>query len=132
MFRYNWDANNILKLGIALAVTNVSIGVTWSLITGSEFNVEAFNTKMTLSGITSKNKQLTKELRQVSQELNQTNLAPQQQKKIKEINLELDETEAEIQKIEDIITDELPKKSKPTLPTTDNVNSSPRTEEESN
>ena len=98
--------NNFLKLGIVIALVNISIGVTYSLIAGSGFNVEAFNTKLQLSGIANKNKQLTQELKEVTEEIEKSNLNPKQRKKIAEINLELEKASAEIEQVTEEIIEE--------------------------
>ena len=68
----NWlklNPHSAFWYGTSISMVMISIGIAFSLIRGSEFNVEALDTKLELSGITSKNKQLTQELKQVSQEL---------------------------------------------------------------
>ena len=85
----------------------LSLGITYSLIRGSELQVEAVDTKLTLTGKINKTKQLTQELQQVSQELKKTNVAP---KELSIIQEELEATEVELEDLEsEIIQNSVPK-----------------------
>ena len=106
MNRFKFTPPSIFWAGTAISMVIISIGISFSLIRGSEFNVEALDTKLELSGITSKNKQLTQELKQVSQELKKTNLPSNQLKELEVIEQELEKTEQEIEELEEEITDE--------------------------
>ena len=58
----NWlklNPHSAFWYGAAISMVTISIGISFSLIRGSEFNVEALDTKLELSGITSKNKQFS-------------------------------------------------------------------------
>ena len=106
MNRFNLSIPNIFWAGAAISMVIISIGISFSLIRGSEFNVEALDTKLELSGITSKNKELTQELKQVSQELKKTNPPSEQLKEIEVIAQELEKAAQEIEELEEEITDE--------------------------
>ncbi len=106
MNRFKLAPSDVFWYGAAISMVMISIGISFSLIRGSEFNVEALDTKLELSGITSKNKQLTQELKQVSQELKKTNLPSNQLKELEVIEQELEKTEQEIAELEEEITDE--------------------------
>ncbi len=106
MNRFKLAPSEIFWLGAAISMVIMSTGISFSLIRGSKFNVEALDTKLELSGITSKNQQLTQELKQVSQELKKTNLPSNQLKELEVIEQELEKTEQEIEELEEEITDE--------------------------
>ena len=107
----NWfklTPNSVFWYGASISMTLVSIGMCFSLIRGSELNVEALDTKLQLSGITSKNKEVTRELREVSRELkSKPNLPHYQVEKIEELELELEQTEQVIEEIEEQIIEEV-------------------------
>ncbi len=107
--RFKLDPSDVFWLGTAISMVTISLGISFSLIRGSEFNVEALDTKLELSGITSKNKQLTQELKQVSQELKKTNPPSNQLKEIEVIEQELEKAEQEIEELESEITEETPR-----------------------
>ncbi|MDJ0635356.1 MAG: hypothetical protein QNJ34_19345 [Xenococcaceae cyanobacterium MO_188.B29] len=106
----NWfklNPNAAFWYGAAVSMVMVSIGMCFSLIRGSELSVEALDTKLQLSGITSKNKEVTRELREVSRELkSKPDLPYHQVEKIKELELELEHTEQVIEEIEHKIIEE--------------------------
>ena len=108
MNRFKLVPLDVFWLGAAISMVIVSSGISFSLIRGSEFNVEALDTKLELSGITSKNKELTQELKQVSQELKKTNPPSIQLKEIEVIEQELEKAEQEIEELESEITEETP------------------------
>ena len=102
MNRFKLAPSDVFWYGAAISMVMISIGICFSLIRGSEFNVEALDTKLELSGITSKNKELTKELKEVSREIkSHPNLPDYQREEIEEIELELEQTEQEIEEIEE-------------------------------
>ena len=107
MNRFKLDPSDIFCLGASISMCILSSGITYSLIRGSELQVEAVDTKLTLTGKINKTKQLTQELQQVSQELEKTNVAPKELSIIKE---ELEATEVEIEDLEsEIIQDSVPR-----------------------
>ena len=113
MNRFKLAPSDAFWYGASVSMVTISIGIAFSLIRGSEFNVEALDTKLELSGITSKNKQLTQELKQVSQELKKSNPSSNQLKELEVIEQELKKTEQEIEEIEDEIIEELTDESEP-------------------
>ena len=108
MKRLNLSPSDAFWYSAGISMIIISIGISFSLIRGSEFNVEALDTKLELSGITSKNKELTQELKQVSQELKKTNPPSPQLKEIEVIEQELEKAEQEIEELESEITEESP------------------------
>ena len=93
----------IFWLGVSISMCSLSGGITYSLIRGSELQVEAVDTKLILTGKIQKTQQITQELKQVSQELEKANIAPKQINTIKE---DLEATEEELQDLEsEIIQD---------------------------
>ena len=109
MNKFKLAPSDVFWYGTAISMVTISLGIAFSLIRGSEFNVEALDTKLELSGITSKNKQLTQELKQVSQELKKTNPPSIQLKEIEVIEQELEKAEQEIEELESEITEENPR-----------------------
>ena len=100
MNRFKLTPSDVFWYGAAISIVTISLGISFSLIRGSEFNIEALNTKLELSGIASKNKELTQELKQVSQELKEKpNLTKQQKEEIEKIETELERAELEIEKL---------------------------------
>ncbi len=107
MNKFKLAPSEIFWLGASISMCILSSGITYSLIRGSELQVEAVDTKLTLTGKINKTKQLTQELQQVSQELEKTNVAPKELSIIKE---ELEATEVEIEDLEsEIIQDSVPR-----------------------
>ena len=107
MNRFKLAPSDVFWYGAAISMVMVSVGICFSLIRGSEFNVEALDTKLELSGITSKNKELTKELKEVSREIkNHPNLPSYQLEEIEEIEQELEQAEQEIEEIEEKIIED--------------------------
>ncbi len=98
--------HSVFWLGVSISMITISIGISFSLIRGSEFNVEALDTKLELSGITSKNKEVARELKQFSQELKKANSSPYKLQKLEVIEQEIEKTEQEIEAIEEVITEE--------------------------
>ncbi len=99
--------SEIFWLGASISMCILSSGITYSLIRGSELQVEAVDTKLTLTGEINKTKQLTQELQQVSQELEKANVAPKELSIIKE---ELEATEVELEDLEsEIIQNSVPR-----------------------
>lgn len=113
MNRLKSNPKDALWVGVSVSMVIISVGITFSLIRGSNVDVEALNTKFKLYGITSKNKELTKELKEVSQELKQNQLPENKRQKLEEIEQELAETEQEINQIEDGINDNVDNTIKP-------------------
>ena len=108
MSKLNLLTDKVLLYGLAVSMVVTSVGISFSLIRGSEFNVEALNTKLKLSGVANKNKELTKELKQVSEELKQQQLPASKRRKLESIEKELEQTEEQIKEIEKNIVEELP------------------------
>ena len=108
MNRFKLAPSDVFWLGTAISMITISTGISFSLIRGSEFNIEALDTKLELSGITSKNKQLTQDLKRVFQELKKTNPPSNQLKQIEVIEQELEKAEQEIEELESEITEEAP------------------------
>ena len=106
MNKFKLNPTDIFWMGLSVSTVILSTGVTWSLIRGSSFDVEALNTKFKLSGITSKNRELTRELKQVSEELRRAPLPRERQEELNQIEQKLEQTEKEIQVIEDSISNE--------------------------
>lgn len=113
MNRFNLPVDKVFWYGISISMVITSTGICFSLIRGSEFNVEALNTKLKLSGVTSKNKELTKELRQVSSELKQQSLPASKRRKLESIEKELEQTEEQIERIEKDIVEEITEYDEP-------------------
>ena len=108
MSKLNLLTDKVLLYGLAVSMVVTSVGISFSLIRGSEFNVEALNTKLKLSGVANKNKKLTEDLKQVSEELQQQKLPAGKRKKLKAIEQELEQAEEDIKEIESNIIEELP------------------------
>ena len=107
----NWfklNPNSVFWYGASISMVMVSVGMSFSLIRGSELNVEALDTKLQLSGITSKNKEVTRELQEVSKELkSKPNLPHYQREEIEQIEQELEQAEQVIEEIEEQIIEEV-------------------------
>lgn len=102
----------VLQYGITGFLLINSFGITYSLIRGSDLNVEAVNTKLTLTGKINKTKQLTTELKQASRELTTTPTSPQASRKIKAIQQELESTQSELEELENEVVEPISKKDK--------------------
>ena len=85
----------VIQCGITGFLLINSFGITWALIRGSELNVEAVNTKLTLTGKINKTKELSNNLRQATEDLKITPASPRTSQKIKKIQQELENTTEE-------------------------------------
>lgn len=91
----------VLQYGITGFLLINSLGITYSLIRGSELNVEAVNTKLTLTGKINKTKELSNNLRQATEDLKITPASPRTSQKIKKIQQELETTTEELEELEE-------------------------------
>ena len=107
MNKFKLNPTDIFWAGLSLSAVILSTGVSLSLIRGSSFDVETLDTKFKLSGITSKNREVARELKQVSEELRRSPLPRERQKELNQIEQKLEQTEKEIQVIEDSISNEV-------------------------
>ncbi len=107
MNKFKLNPTDVFWVGLSVSTVILSTGISWSLIRGSSFDVETLDTKFKLTGITSKNREVTRELKQVSEELKRTPLPRERQEELNQIEQKLEQTEKEIQVIEDSISSEV-------------------------
>ena len=91
----------IIQCGVTGFLLINSFGITYALIRGSELNVEAVNTKLTLTGKVNKTKELAKDLRQATEDLTIKPASPRTSQKIKRIQQELETTTEELEELEE-------------------------------
>lgn len=91
----------VIQCGITGFLLINSFGITYALIRGSELNVEAVNTKLTLTGKINKTKELSNNLRQATEDLKITPASPRTSQKIKKIQRELETTTEELEQLEE-------------------------------
>ena len=91
----------VIQCGITGFLLINSFGITYALIRGSELNVEAINTKLTLTGKINKTKELSNNLRQATEDLKITPASPRTSQKIKKIQQELENTTEELEQLEE-------------------------------
>ena len=100
----------VFWLGVSISMCLISSGITYSLIRGSELQVEAVDTKLILTGKIQKTQQITQDLQQVSQELKKTNPPSARLKEIQVIEQELEKAEKEIEEIQSVIIEDQERK----------------------
>ncbi len=93
----------VFWIGLSISISSSSLGITYSLIRGSNLEVEALNSKLSLDSKIDKTKELAQELQEASEELYN---APQAPKKIYLIQQELEKTESELKELEEEIIEE--------------------------
>ena len=109
----------VIQCGITGFLLINSFGITYALIRGSELNIEAVNTKLTLTGKINKTKELSNNLRQATEDLKITPASPRTSQKIKKIQQELESTTEELEQLEEKVIEVSIKKDNDQITETD-------------